>query len=217
MSEEEPGVTVGGCDHFRSGYNVADKLLLSTEFLRFSHCEDVEEICAGWDATFLIHGLGEISSIVIGNAADIVWKQAHHEWPLGLVLTVAVGIVVSESFDTHMSNVVGGLGKFGVRSLETAVISRDIDHRVVVNVPSEEVEGVMAFERMHSKQVGRRDSISEHFEPSGSVWCVLSPGRADLRDTHNTVFSSFENSSEIMIVQTHKFELCDASGCMNNL
>ena len=143
----------------------------------------------------------------VRGLARISWDQAHIERPVRIALTVSILIVVRKLFDTHVTYVISRLGKLGMYGLIETIIICEIDVSIVIDVFSKVVVSLnVACEGMHCHHISRSDSISEELKTSRSTWFISFSWVENLRNSEETIISSLECTSVVVIVLADKFK-----------
>ena len=106
---------------------------------------------------------------MVRETAGIVRVQLASEWPDWIWLPATELVKVGKTLDTHVTNVLADLGKFGMRSFEGTLVSGKADVGVVDWL--EEIESVwVALESMETKHVSRCNTVSVELQSHRGGW-----------------------------------------------
>ena len=172
MSEEELSVAVHRCHDVRRSDDLADVYEVETEVIRTLVAPDIEQRVVERDTTGC--QLVQIGALpLIWDVAGIVWSELTSEGPDWVFFFVSELVVIGETFDRHIANVLTDLRKLGMRRHQIAFVLWEGNVSVVNRL--EEIECIwVAFKRMEGKVVSCIDAISKVFESSrggrNKVW-----------------------------------------------
>ena len=166
VSEEKLGVSVHGGHDLGCGDDLTDLADRVAKSLWSFKAPEIPKGMADLDATT---GEGiEIRTVpLVWEVAGVSWAELALEWPDWVWLVVSVLIVVRESLEGHVSDVLGDLGKLCVGGHQIALVGWNVNVGVVNW--SQKVESPwVTFEGVEGEAVSCVNAISEELESSRS-------------------------------------------------
>ena len=150
----------------------------------------------------------EVVLVLVSPAVDIVRLHFDLEWPVRVLLLLAILIELSELHQGHGSNVITGRGKLLTQRLSVAVIFHLSDH---VGPPVlEEVERGLPVKSKNGEPVCGGHAVSEELD--GVTWGTLWNLRRRLHNLghpHHSMLTSLEDTSVRCIVSGNELDKRD--------
>ena len=191
MLEEELGVAPPRVNRVRTGHKPANQSILAAEFWCHVEAEKLEEDAVGrQDRHLVLH----VILVFVGPPVHIIRLHVHLVRPVRVLLFVAILIEHTEVHDGGATDVISDRGQVladGGAGALVIILPQDGRPPVL-----EEVEGCLAVESEHGKEVARVHAVSVELDSVArggltDLWSRLE----SLRDTHYTVLGTSEHAS----------------------
>ena len=175
MAEEQVVIAPHGSCELRGGNKGSDEGLSTTELFWRIPGVDVINLRASWDTSEVIHVVGVSLSDSCGELELWNGSKAQLPWEFDVFFIGAFLGKVGHVRKTHCLNIVCSCVKAGPKKSETRI---NWVRNMVTEVISEEIQAVLTINRVHSREVGRVDTVSEqlyahawdHKRTGGTDW-----------------------------------------------